>query len=422
MTQPLPGAAIVVVGGGISGMSAAVEAAEAGHDVVLLEREPYLGGRVVRMNEYFPKLCPPTCGLEINLRRIKANPRVHVLTLAEVKAVAGEPGAYTLTVELKPRGVNANCTACNACVDACPVERPDAFNYGLGTTRAIYLPHGMAHPQRHVIDAAACPGQSCAKCVPYCDYDAIELDGQPRTIELSASAVLVATGWKPYDPARLSDLGHGRFPEVVTNAILERMAAKNGPTGGKIQRPSDQGPIERIAFVQCAGSRDEHHLAYCSTVCCSASIKQASYVRKQYPDAEIHIFYIDIRTMGTLEDFYEKVLKEDDRIHLHKGKVAKIYREPGQRGVTVVAEEILTGQRREVAVDLAVLATGMQPEAPLDGVSYDENGFVAPPPSGPGVRGVGCARRPAEVAGSVRDATAGALQAIITSTSTRTAR
>ena len=128
------------------------------------------------MNQYFPKLCPPTCGLEINFRRIKQNPRIKVFTQAEVKAIEGEPGAYRVTVELKPRRVNDSCTACDECVAACPVERSDAFNYGMGTTKAIYLPHAMAYPPRYVIDPQACLGESCAKCVAYCPYDAIELD------------------------------------------------------------------------------------------------------------------------------------------------------------------------------------------------------------------------------------------------------
>jgi quinone-modifying oxidoreductase subunit QmoA len=293
----------------------------------------------------------------------------------------------------------------------------------MGTTKAIYLPHGMAYPQRHVIDPQACLGETCAKCVAYCPYDAIDLREQPRQLTLAASAVVVATGWKPYDAGRLENLGFGRYPDVVTNAMMERMAAKNGPTAGKLQRPSDGGPLRRVAFVQCAGSRDENHLAYCSAVCCTASFKQACYVREQYPDAEIHIFYIDIRTMGTLEDFYEKVVHEDPGIHLHKGKVAKVYRVPDGDGLTVVAEEIISGERHEVEVDLAVLATGMQPEAPVGpAAAYDGNGFVLPPADGRGVWGAGCARRPADVASSVRDATAGAMRAIHTTVSDRTAR
>jgi quinone-modifying oxidoreductase subunit QmoA len=400
---------IVVIGGGIAGVTTAVEAAEAGHDVILLEKEPFLGGRVVRLNQYFPKLCPPTCGLEINFRRIKQNPRIKVFTMAEVKAVHGEPGAYRVTVELQPRRVNDNCTACNDCVAACPIERSDAFNYGVGKTKAIYLPHQMAFPLHYVIDEQACPGESCAKCVAYCPYDAIELTQQSRTMELTAGSVVVATGWKPYDATRLENLGFGRLPDVVTNVMLERMAANNGPTKGQILRPSDGEPPQQIVFVQCAGSRDEHHLDYCSTVCCTASFKQASYIRKQYPDAEIHIFYIDIRTMGTLEDFYLKIAADDPKIFLHKGKVAKVERFESNK-LVVTAEETQTGERRRMRADMVVLATGMQPAAALDGVAVDALGFI--PPDARGVIGAGCAKRPVDVVTSVQDATAGALRAI----------
>ena len=405
-----PGGGIVVVGGGISGVTAAVEAAEAGHDVYLLEKEPYLGGRVARMNEYFPKLCPPTCGLEINFKRLKQNPRIKVFTLAEVMSIAGQPGDFKVTVKLAPRFVNDNCTACGECVEVCPEERADEFNYGMGTTRAIYLAHNMAYPFLYAVDPAACPGKSCSRCMAYCHYDAIDLDQQPRTLVLSVGAVVVATGWKPYDATRLENLGFGRLPDVITNTMMERLAAHNGPTGGKIQRPSDGGPIRRVAFVQCAGSRDENHLGYCSTVCCTATIKQVRYVRDQYPDAEIHVFYIDIRTMGTLEDFFEKVAAGDDKLFLHKGKVAKVARVESTR-MKVVAEDTLSGQRIERVVDLVVLATGMEPAARLDSpVEYDHYGFVIE--GGNGIHGAGTARRPAEVVTSVQDATASALRAI----------
>jgi quinone-modifying oxidoreductase subunit QmoA len=405
-----PGGPIVVVGGGIGGMTAAVEAAEAGHDVILLEREPFLGGRVVRMNQYFPKLCPPTCGLEINLKRIKQNHRLKIFTLAEVTSVEGEPGAYRLTVQLQPRRVNDRCTICDKCVEVCPVERPDAFNEKMGTTKAIYLPFGMAYPPRHVIDPDACLGESCSKCVAHCPYDAIDLREEPREITLDASAVVVATGWEPYDARRLENLGFGRLPDVITNTMMERLAARNGPTEGAIKRPSNGGPIRRVAFVQCAGSRDENHLPYCSSVCCTATFKQASYVREQYPEAEIHVFYIDIRTMGTLESFYERVAREDAKIFLHKGKVARV--DPTlEGGLVVVAEEITTGQRIERTCDLVVLATGMQPRS-LPGLPLDDHGFVTPPVPGAGLFGVGCARHPVDVAQSVRDGTAAALRAI----------
>ena len=399
---------IVVIGGGISGLTTALEAAEAGQDVFLLEREPYLGGRVARLREYFPKLCPPSCGLEINFRRLKQNPRVQIMTLAEVTKVEGKPGNFTVTVQLKPRRVNGNCTACDACVPACPVERPDDYNYGMGRTKAVYLPYKLAYPNRHVIDEATCPGESCGKCLAYCPYDAIDLNEQPRTMKLNAAAVVVATGWKPYDATKLTNLGFGRLPDVITNTMMERMASKDGPTGGKIARPSDGGPMRRVAFVQCAGSRDEHHLDYCSTVCCSATFKQITYVREQYPDAEIHVFYIDIRTMGTLEDFFTKV-KADDKLFLHKGKVAKISR--GESNAMIItAEDTMTGSRTERVVDLAVLATGMEPAVRLEGaVEYDELGFVAVDSP---AHGAGCAKRPVEVSASLQDATAAALRSI----------
>ena len=405
-----PGSGIVVVGGGISGITAAVEAAEAGHDVYLLEREPYLGGRVARMNEYFPKLCPPTCGLEINFRRLKQNPRIKVFTLAQVKSISGQPGAYRVTVELAPRFVNNNCTACDECVKVCPEERDDDFNYGMARTKAIYLPHKMAYPMLYTVDPQACPGSSCSRCLAYCQYDAIELSQEPRTMVLDAASVVVATGWKPYDATRMENLGFGRLPDVITNTMMERLASASGPTQGEIVRPSDGKPVRRVAFVQCAGSRDENHLGYCSTVCCTATIKQASYIRKQYPDAEIHVFYIDIRTMGTLEDFFEKVAGGDEKIFLHKGKVAKVARVQSNM-LKVVAEDTQSGRRLERVVDLVVLATGMQPAARLDApVEYDHYGFVAN--QGGGIHGAGTARRPVEVVSAVQDATASALRAI----------
>ena len=405
---------ILVIGGGISGVTVALEAAEAGYEVILLEKSPSLGGRVAQMNLYFPKLCSPFCGLEINYRRLRTNPRIKIYTLAEVTKITGEPKNYTATVELKPRLVNEKCTVCADCVMVCPKERLNPFNYGLGKTKAIYLPHEMALPLRYVIDPEVCPGASCGQCLSACKYQAIDLTMKPQTIAVKAGAVVYATGWKPYPAEKIDNLGFGKIPNVITNVMMERLSAPNGPTQGKILRLSDRKPVESVAFVQCAGSRDENHLAYCSSVCCLAALKQASYVRAQYPEAKLFMFYIDLRALGRMEDFLEKI-KAETGIELIKGQVAKVSEEAGTGRVTVEAEEVLQGCKRRETVDLVVLATGMMPEAgaelPLPAVR-DEFGFLVAQNGGPGAAGV--AKRPADVVHSIQDATGAALKAIQT--------
>lgn len=406
---------IVVIGGGISGITAAIEAAEAGCDVVLVEKHAFLGGRVARSHQYFPKLCPPQCGLEINLRRIRTNPRIRVLTLADVSGIRGEPGNYEVAVTQRPRFVNARCTACGACVDACPVTRPDDFNLGWTTTKAIYFPYAMAYPQHFVIDPAVCPGGSCGACVPACPFDAIDLAMQPETLTLDAQAVIVATGWDPYDAARIEGLGFGTHPNVITNVMMERLAAPAGPTDGRIVRPSDREPVRSVAFVQCAGSRDDNYLRHCSGVCCMGSLKQTRYVREQYPEAEIYLFYIDIRAPGRLEDFYA-ASQADERLHLIKGKVARIT--PDDAGtLTVEAEDTLTGSPTRQAVDLVVLATGIVPSDTsgirIDGgLQTDEHGFLTKEQAHDAVLVAGCAARPTDVATCVRDATGAVMKAL----------
>ncbi len=407
---------ILVVGGGISGISAAIEASEAGCEVVLVERNPYLGGRVAQMNQYFPKLCPPSCGLEINLRRIRTNPRIQCLTLSEVEKVSGDVGDYKVTVVQHPRGVNDKCTACGACVDVCPVERSDEFNCGMRSTKAVYLPFQMAHPPVFVIDASVCPGSGCGKCVPACPYDAIDLEMEPEKIELQVQAVVWATGWDPYDASKIEGLGFGAHQNVITNLMMERLASGDGPTGGKIQRPSDGKGIERVAFVQCAGSRDDNHLKHCSGVCCLGSLKQARYVREQYPDAEISIFYIDIRAPGRLEDFFAASQK-DEKLSLIKGKVAKITEDAATGNLEVEAEDTLSAERVIQQVDLVVLATGLVPagvgEAEIEGgLEFDEHGFLTGEQPSDGLLAAGCAKRPVDVAVCVRDATGVAMKAL----------
>jgi heterodisulfide reductase subunit A-like polyferredoxin len=407
---------ILVIGGGISGLTAAIEAAEAGANVTLVERESFLGGRVARSNLYFPKMCPPTCGLEINLRRVRTNPRIRTLTLTTVESLTGSPGSYKALLNKAPRFVNSKCTVCGECVGACPVDRPNEFNLGLDRTKAVYLPFEMAYPARFVIDGDACLGaDECGKCVDACPYGAIELHMAPETEDLEVGAVIWATGWDPPDATQFEGLGFGQHANVLTNVQMERLAAPGGHTGGKIQRPSDGKALESVAFVQCAGSRDENYFKHCSGVCCLASLKQARYVREQFPEALIFVFYIDIRAPGRLEDFFAAV-KEDENLTLIKGKVANITEDSATGNLTVEAEDTLSGEKVAQEVDMVVLATGMIPTGIGDtrvegGVELDEHGFLTPDqPQGYLV--AGCAKRPVDVATCNRDATGVALKAL----------
>lgn len=406
---------ILVVGGGISGLTTALEAAEVGCEVYLVEKNPYLGGRVAQLHQYFPKLCPPNCGLEVNFRRLRKNPRIKFFTCAEVEKISGRKGDFDVTVKLNPRYIKAQCTACGDCTAVCPAERVNDFNYGLDTTKAAYLPHPFAFPLRYVIDRRACP-DGCAKCVEACKYNVVDLAMAPEMVNLKVGAVVYATGWQPYDAAKIGYYGFGRAKNVITNVMLERLAVPNGPTEGKIVRPSDGRQPGTVAFVQCAGSRDENHQAYCSQICCLATLKQITYIREKNPDAKIYVYYIDIRALGKYEDFYTKVAKDENVVFI-KGKVGEITADPATGDLTLETEDQEAGKTVTQTVNLVVLATGMKPSAleapvPSELAAADAGGFVVSDIAGTGVGGAGCARKPMEVSASVRDATAAALKAI----------
>jgi quinone-modifying oxidoreductase subunit QmoA len=256
-------------------------------------------------------------------------------------------------------------------------------------------------------------GTACAKCVDVCAYKAIDLAQQATTLNVKAAAIVVATGWEPYDAGKLDTLGFGKYANVITNTMMERLASPDGPTHGKIIRPSDGKEVKSIAFVQCAGSRDENYLPYCSGVCCMGSLKQVTYLQEKSPDTKVRIFYIDIRAPGTLEDFFHRV-QGYENLSLVRGKVAKIEEDPQTRNLTVEADDTDSGRKARETVEMVVLATGIVPSAvaakPPPGVIYDDYGFVAS--SQAGIYAAGCCRRPTDVGTSVRDATGAGLKAI----------
>ncbi len=404
---------ILVVGGGISGITTALEAAEVGYEVFIVEKNPYLGGRVAQLNKYFPKLCPPTCGLEINFQRIKNNKNIKWFTLTEVEKISGGAGNYDVTLKTNPRYVNNNCTCCGKCAEVCDVEIPNEFNFGMDRRKAAYLPHEMAFPQRYVLDQSIIGKPTAQKCKDSCAYNAIDLDDKARTFDIKAASIVWATGWNPYDAKKMDNLSFGKVQNVITNMMMERLAAVNGPTKGKIVRPSDGKQVNNIAFVQCAGSRDDNHLPFCSYICCLASLKQTTYIREANPKSKATIFYIDLRTPGRYEKFYKKV-KADTNVSFVKGKVAKIEEDTETKDVIVTVEDTLSGKKIHERFDMVVLATGMEPSTATSKVpgnaKYDENNFVISDE----ILSTGCVKKPSDVMSSGQTATGTALKAIQT--------
>lgn len=407
---------ILVVGGGISGITAALEAAECGKPVVLVEKNPSVGGRVSQLYKYFPKLCFPSCGLEINLRRMRANRNLRLMTQTELVALSGGPGDYTATLRVTPRYINENCTACGECAKAVEAEFDDEYNYGMKRRKGAYIPFNMAYPARYVLDPRILGTEDAQRAQAACKYDAVDLDMQEQTIDLHVGAVIWATGWRPYDAARIQPYGYDRFPNVITSVEFERMMDPFGPTGGKLVRPSDGKPAKDVAFIQCAGSRDRNHLKHCSRICCMASLKQSTYVREKFGDeGRVSIYYIDIRAIDRLEDFYARV-KADENVRFVKSKVANITQDSATGNVVLNGVDTEGYHRYSNPHDLCVLAVGMEPSVdrgafPVQ-VVVDQNGFIEAAPENGAIFAAGCSSDALDVNRSVQSATAAAMRAI----------
>lgn len=407
---------IIVVGGGISGTTAALEAAETGKQVILLEKGTSLGGRVSQLYKYFPKLCYPSCGLEINYRRLKGNKNLRVITMAEVTDVSGDPGNYSVDVTIAPRYVNDKCTACGDCAKAAETEYDDEFNYGMKKRKGAYIAGLNAFPQKYVMDPAIVGTDDEAKVKEACKVDAIDFDMSEEKLQLKAGAVIWATGWRPYDAAKIQPYGYDRIDNVITNVEFERMLDPFGPTEGKILRPSDGKEAKNVAFIQCAGSRDRNHLEHCSRVCCMASLKQATYMREQFgDDFDASIYYIDIRAIDRIDDFYRTV-KNDEKVTFIKSKVASVV-ENRENGNPVLHGVNTEGYHRYANEhDMVVLAVGMEPSVKADElpaeVVGDKSGFIQLEESNGAIFGAGVASEALDVNRAVQNATGASLRAI----------
>jgi len=358
--------AALVIGGGIAGMSAALDIANAGFKTYLIEREPSIGGRMAQLHKTFPDLDDAGNMLAQIMERVNQHPDIVLLTNTQVEDIEGYIGNFQVTVTQRPRYVDADrCTACGECVPACALagQIPDKHNLGLNKRSAIYQPFPGAVPSTYVIDAGHClyvKDGACGDapaCAAACPENAVAFEQRPKTATLSVGAMIVATGYDLFDPRLEPELAYGVYPNVVTGLEFERLADPDGPTGGEI-RINGQEPQD-VVFIHCVGSRYKDHLAYCSRICCMYTAKQAHQVRQALPEANVTAFYMDMRAFGKgFEEYYDQVRAEG--VRYRRGNPSEIYRDRKTGKLLVRAEDTLIGEAIAVPADLVVLATGIK--------------------------------------------------------------
>lgn len=416
----------LVIGGGIAGIQAALDIANAGFDVYLVEKGPSIGGHMAQLSETFPTLDCSSCILTPKMVEVAHHKKIHLLTYAEVKNIEGTVGNFDVTIVKKPRYVwEDKCTGCNDCVDVCPVIVPNEFDQGLGARKAVYIPFPQAVPLIYTIDLEHCLNTEklivCENCFKACGPRAIDFLMEEEEIKIKVGAIIVATGYDVIPLEALPEYGGGRYPDVITSLDLERLLSPSGPTGGVIRRPSDGKIPKSIVFIQCAGSRDpEHRRPYCSKICCMYTAKHALLYKHAVPDGKVYIFYIDIRAAGKkYEEFVQRIVEEERVLYL-RGKVSKVFGRNEKLAVWGV--DTLTGRALEIEADLVVLAPAIMPAKGWKELSKtlklpaDEFGFFTEmhpklrPVESPaiGVYLAGAAQSPKDISETVAQASAAA--------------
>jgi heterodisulfide reductase subunit A len=419
----------LVIGGGVAGIQASLDLADAGYKVYLVEKEPSIGGTMARIDKTFPTMDCSICILAPKMSDAGHHPNIELLTNSEVVEVKGYIGNFNVKVLQKPRYVTKDCSACDECAKVCPIVAPNEFDVGLATRHAIYTPFAQAVPSTYTIDMNLCLNKDgvivCDKCIKACERQAIKFEMKPETIELEVGTIIVATGADVFDPSTLPNYGYGKYPNVITSLEFERLINAGGPSGGHLIRPSDLQIPKRVAFVQCVGSRSERNgRLYCSNVCCMNTIKDSLLIKEHWPETEIYVFYIDIRAYGKgFEDLYKRARKEG--VIFIRGLPAEIIEDRKTSNLWLIGENTLRKEMYKVNVDMTILSIGLEPRRDSEVIqrlltlSRTQDGFFmeAHPKLRPvdaataGIFFAGCAEAPKDIKDSVTQASAAAARA-----------
>ncbi len=376
----------LVIGGGIAGIQTALDIADAGFQVDIVEKEPTIGGKMTQIDKTFPTLDCAACILTPKMVDAAQNENIHIYAYSEVEKVKGFVGNFHVTIKKKARYVDeTKCTGCGLCTEKCPQKKvPNAFNLGLDNRRAIYIPFAQAVPKLATIDADYCSmlkNGKCGVCSKVCTAGAIDYKQTDTYIEEDYGAIVVATGFNPIKLDAYDEFAYSQSKDVVTSLEFERLMNAAGPTGGTLLRPSDGTHPKTIVFVQCVGSRCDDHRgkSYCSKICCMYTAKHAMLCREKYPDTDVYVFYIDVRTPGkNFDEFYRRAVEEYG-VHYIKGMVGKVVPQDGK--LKVQASDLLGQQQLHIDADMVVLAAAIEPDksarplATMLTASMDTNDF-----------------------------------------------